>query len=112
MMKNLAFIPLLAPTLSFAATFSHNDAILRLAVIEYQTNADIVIVNGFESAGTCPLSTEGLVIAAFRAGTSGDRSYSMALAAKMAGKKVRLSVDDSSKNEAGQCYVRYIEIKE
>ena len=111
-MKNLAFILLLIPTLGFAATFKHTDTILRLAVIEYQTDSDIIILNGFESAGTCPLSAEGLVIAAFRTGTSGDRSYSMALAAKMAGKRVTLSVDDNSKNEVGQCYVRFIETKE
>lgn len=97
---------------AFSEPFSHTDTIARLAAIEYTDNADLVILNGFESAGSCPLSTEGLVIAIFRSNTSGSRSYSTALAAKVSGKKVRVSVDDNHKNEAGQCYVRYIELRD
>lgn len=110
-MKKLIFFTLfLSSQLVLADTYKSVDTIYRLGTVLTRDNADFIIINGFTSAGTCPLSS-GLVVARFPSGESGARAYSLALAAKMAGKNVELAVDDTIKNSNGQCLVKSLEIK-
>ena len=109
-MKLFLFFLVLLPVASNAALYKHTDTVYRLGVIESRSDADFIILNGFETAGSCPLSGEGLVVARFHSGDVGARSYSMALGAKLSGKRIRLAVDDTVKNTEGTCFVQSIEI--
>lgn len=112
-MKKL-LIALSAGVLSMSANaelFTKESTINRLGSIESRVDGDFIILNEFTEAGSCPLSA-GLVVARFHSGEVGSRSFSIALAAKMAQKKVRLSVDDSKKNDNGFCYVQAAVITE
>ena len=94
-----------------AATFFSTNTINRLGSIESRADGDFIVIKDFKQAGDCPLSN-GLVVARFHSGEVGSRSFSIALAAKMAGKKVKLTVDDADKNANGSCYVLSVEISE
>ncbi len=107
----LLTILLVATQLSIADTYRSTNTIQRMGVITNRDNVDYIIINGFTSAGTCPLSL-GLVVARFPNNDRGSRAYSMALAAKMSGKSVKLSVDDSVKNAEGSCFVNTLEIQD
>lgn len=97
---------------AIAETFSHSDTIDRLGAIMTREESDFVIVKGFTSAGSCPLSN-GLVAVRFSYGESGKRAYSIALAAKISGKKIRLTVDDTNKHPVdGGCFATSIVINE
>ena len=112
MRKYLVFLFMcLASTSSNAELFTKDGTINRMGSIESRSDGDFVILNGFTSAGSCPLSA-GLVVARFHSGETGARSFAVALAAKMAGKEVRLSVDDANKNANGFCYVQSMVISE
>ena len=110
-MKKLIFLilPFIFVNVAHATSYNHTSTIHRLGSIESRSDGDYIVLNNFTTAGTCPLSI-GLVVARFRTGEAGARTFSIALAAKMAGKKVRLSVNDSIKNNNGSCYVNSIEI--
>ncbi|QDO85229.1 hypothetical protein FM037_20780 [Shewanella psychropiezotolerans] len=97
---------------SYAEIFVHTDTINRLGGIESRENGDYVVLNGFTSAGTCPLSG-GLVVARFRSeGGNGHSTFSLALAAKISNKKVTIAVDDAVKNANGSCFVHSVTITE
>ena len=96
---------------SSAELFTKDGSINRMGSIESRSDGDFIILDGFTSAGSCPLSA-GFVVARFHSGEVGSRSFAVALAAKMAGKKVRLSVDDSNKNANGFCYVQAMVVPE
>lgn len=102
----LVILPLSAQSKTYKGT----NTIQRLGSIDSRENADFIILNSFSDAGSCPLSSDGLVVARFKSGEVGNRSFSMALAARMSGKKVRIAVDDTDKNSEGQCNLRSIEI--
>ncbi|MGH1487540.1 MAG: hypothetical protein ACRBCI_15100 [Cellvibrionaceae bacterium] len=107
----LLTILLVSAQLSIAATYKSTNTIYRLGVITNRDNVDYIIINGFTSAGTCPLSL-GLVVARFPNNEQGSRAYSMALAAKMSGRNIELGVDDSVKNAEGSCFVKTLELKD
>lgn len=90
---------------TYNETFKHTDTIYKIGAINTRSDADFILLNNFTSAGSCPKS-EGLVVARFPSGDSGDRSFSIALSAKMNGKSVLLAVDDGFKNNNGYCYVK------
>lgn len=92
-----------------AATYSQVGMVMRIGAIPSRNNGDFIVVEGFLSAGTCPIS-QGLVPAKVQDSNSGDRAYAIALAAKMAGKDVKISVDDALKNELGYCYINSLEL--
>jgi len=94
-----------------AENYSHVDLINRLGSIDSRENGDFLMVQNFSDAGTCPKSG-GLVIARIRSGTSGDRSFSMALAAKLSEKKVKISIDDSKRTPEGDCYLNSLEVSD
>ncbi len=107
----LLIIFFLFSQLSIADTYRATGTISRMGIILNRDNVDFIIINGFTSAGTCPLSS-GLVVARFPNNDHGSRAYSMALAAKMSGKSIQLSVDDSVKNSEGSCFVNTLVIND
>lgn len=96
---------------SNSAVFTHTGYISRIGAIESRENGDFIILAGFTFAGTCPLS-RGLVVARLRSTEYGSRAFSIGLAAKMAGKKVAITVNDSIKNENGACFINSISLEE
>lgn len=108
-MKYLITIALMLSVHSFADSYSKKSTIKQIGGIESRENGDFIILDGFTSAGTCPLSG-GLVVARFRSDEKGSRTFSLGLAAKMAGKKITLSVNDDVKNGNGFCYVHSLMI--
>lgn len=94
-----------------ADTYSHEGYVERVGAIPERENGDFIVVGGFLEAGTCPIS-QGLVSAKVPDSESGSRSFAIALAAKMANKKIKLTVDDTNKNPRGYCYLYALEIKE
>lgn len=111
MKKLLSILVLLSMSShGLAAFFSHTDSINRIGAIESREDGDYIVLNGLVSAGSCPLSG-GLVVARFRSeGYSVNSTFSIALAAKMANKKVTLAVDDTKKNSNGFCFVHSVTI--
>ncbi len=106
------YIFLLATVISStlqAGSYSHTDTIYKLATIQTREDADYIFINNFNSAGTCPTS-DGFVVARFQSNSLGDRAFSIALSAQMAGEKVRLTVNDTFKNSNDFCFVSSIYI--
>ena len=68
---------------TFAANYGHTGVISRIVSVPAGADRDYILVDGFQSAGSCPV-TSGLVIAKFPSGDAGNRSYALAMAAKMA----------------------------
>ena len=97
-----------------ATTYAHTDTINTIGALTIRDEADFIYLNGFTSAGSCPVNSNGgFVVARFPNSESGKRAYAVALAAKISGKSVRLSVDDADKNPLdGNCYVRSLQLSE
>ena len=112
---------IIATLLSITSIFGHastppqydgTGTIVKLASIPSEDDRDYITVQNFISAGNCPVSS-GLVIAKIKTSPAGNRAYSLALAAKMTGKQVKLVVNDQEqKNFEGFCYVKALEIIE
>ncbi|MPY24343.1 hypothetical protein [Shewanella sp. YLB-07] len=94
-----------------AAQFSGIGYINKIVAIPAKTNADYILVDNFTLAGSCPLS-HGMVVVRFKSAEEDHRAYSLAMAAKMANKRIKLAVDDSVKNSSGYCYVISLELNE
>ena len=94
-----------------ATTYSYVGTINRMGSYLLGPDSDFIVLNGFASAGICPTS-DGLVVARFPSGESGNRGYALAVSAKMANKQVRLAVDDAYKNSSGNCFVKSIQVSE
>jgi len=71
-------------------------------------DSNFIQVDGFSEAGTCP-QYAGLVILRVRGDKLGDRQTAIALAAQLAGKKVRVSVDPAFAGPDG-CWLRWINL--
>jgi len=71
-------------------------------------DSSFIQVEGFSAAGTCPVAA-GLVILRVRGDKLGDRQTAIALAAQLAGKKVRASVDPAFAGADG-CWLRWINL--
>ena len=71
-------------------------------------DSNFIQVDGFSAAGTCPVA-DGLVILRVRGDKLGDRQTAIALAAQLAGKKVRVSVDPAFAGSGG-CWLRWINL--
>ncbi len=71
-------------------------------------DSNFIQVEGFSEAGTCPVYA-GLVVLRVRGDKLGDRQTAIALAAQLAGKKVRVSVDPAFAGPDG-CWLRWINL--
>jgi len=110
MKKTLLFLGIsFCSSALFATTYSHTSTVDRIGSIQTRSDSDYVILSGFTTAGSCPRS-DGLVIARFASNDAGNRAYSLALSAKMAGGTIRVAVDDDVKNPDGSCMVKSIEM--
>jgi hypothetical protein len=65
-------------------------------------------VNGFDSAGSCGKSGDGLVWMLAKQDENGKAQYSLAVAAHMAGLQVNVGVDDDYKGSENICHLRTI----
>lgn len=71
-------------------------------------------VAGFTSAGGC-LRTSGqtpLVILRIKADAQGNQMWSLLTAAKLAGRTVKATVDDTVHDAAGYCYLRAVSLQD
>ena len=94
-----------------AATFTATGDVYRIsALAEELTYDDLLLIDGFSSAGVCNVATEGMVILRIRDNPKGERQFSMAVAARLAGKQVQVQVTDSSADSRGDCYLRWIRL--
>jgi hypothetical protein len=71
-------------------------------------DSNFIQVDGFSEASTCP-QYAGLVILRVRGDKLGDRQTAIALAAQLASKKVRVSVDPAFAGPDG-CWLRWINL--
>jgi hypothetical protein len=69
--------------------------------------SDYLTLTSSATAGNCKTSGGKVVV---RIPSSEERSFSIALAAQLAGKEVQVSVDDTRKDSGGYCIIRYINI--
>ena len=111
--KIIAFILFLGahiPT-SFATHFTDTGkvAMIRLTDSSLGADWDWIGVEGFTSAGTCPLAF-GYVALITRGNDRGTRMISLALTAKISGKEVQVTVDDTLKNSSGYCFIRSLDL--
>jgi branched-subunit amino acid ABC-type transport system permease component len=82
--------------------------VLNLGLANMSVDSNFIQVDGFSEAGTCP-QYAGLVILRVRGDKLGDRQTAIALAAQLAGKKVRVSVDPAFAGPDG-CWLRWINL--
>lgn len=65
-------------------------------------------LNGFTSFGTCGLSNGGVLLK-IKDDENGKRHFAMLTAAHIAGKRVRVGVDDVRKDNNGYCILWYLD---
>jgi hypothetical protein len=103
-------------TLFSSLSFSYSQlvegeiGIFRSAYVEdtsSYSNASWIGLKGLSSADSCPVE-EGYV--RLKISEKSTKLYSSLLAAAMAGKKVRVRVDDSKKDDLGNCLVWYADV--
>lgn len=66
-----------------------------------------MLINNFTSAGACSTYTAGLVYIVL---PNTQRIYVTTLAAKIAGKEVTVSIDDTRRTAGGYCILRWMSI--
>lgn len=76
--------------------------------VPWGADSNFIQVEGFSAAGSCPVYA-GLVALRVRGDKLGDRQTAIALAAQLAGKKVRVSVDPAFTGPDG-CWLRWINL--
>ncbi len=91
-----------------ADTFSGSGKIHTIHTSDSRLGRDGVWikVNGFNSAGSCGKSGDGLVWMLAKLDDNGKAQYSLALAAHMAGLTVNVGVDDDHKATENICHLR------
>jgi hypothetical protein len=103
---------LFASSPAMATEFYHTGLVQKLFALDrgiHGPDKSHILVAGLSSAGSCP-TNDGLVALALRDDDGGKRQLSVSLTAKVIGKTVVIRVDDAVKNEAGQCYLKYLEL--
>ena len=107
------FITLLAlvSSTSYSANYSGagkvEDILIRGALDAFA----IVYIEGFSSAGSCPTyASKDRVVLAVKNDEHSEAIYGMALAAHMAGKSVKITVNDSIKDANGNCLIKDIRL--
>ena len=96
---------------SYAEKFTIEGEIYRIGAIMIREESDFIVLDRKDEVGSCP-KPEGYVVARIPYGESGDRAYSIALAAKLAGKPVHIAIDDTNKHPVdGGCMLQSISLK-
>ena len=88
-MKKITLVLLffVMPEYIFAANYGHTGTISRIVSVPAGADRDYILVDGFQSAGSCPV-TSGLVIAKFPSGEAGNRSYALAMGKRRSGHSI------------------------
>lgn len=97
---------------ALAAELAATGKIQKIFVLDraqYGADSDHILIAGFATAGTC-ITNDGLIALALRNDDNGQRQMSVALAAKLSDRPVVVRTNDSFKNSAGQCYLKYLEL--
>lgn len=98
---------------AFATNYTAVGKIKSFYAIDHQlwgSDIDYVQIEGFVNAGTCKTDVYGVLIR-MRGDQGGNRQYATALSAKLAGKNIRVAVDDTEeKDPFGYCFLRNISI--
>lgn len=68
-------------------------------------------ISGFEDAGDCAKDSSGHVYVSLLSDKQGQFQLSVVLAAQVAGRIVKIKINDDSKNSTGQCLLSYITLK-
>ncbi|WP_146171245.1 hypothetical protein [Saccharospirillum sp. MSK14-1] len=109
MSKPIRFFSLLMLLSSSPYVFSdmHYASGLVKGVYWSQVNGGTFTIEGFGSAGTCPIN-DHLVAIAF---PEEDREFvrSVVLSSQIAGKPLNVRVDDTYRTEDGLCYLHVVE---
>ena len=96
-----------------AATFNATGKVYRLAALSGDlAYDDLLLIDGFASAGNCNVGSEGLVYLRLKDNSKGERQFSMALAARLADKQVDINVSDTNVDSSGNCYLRWIRLSD
>lgn len=100
----------------FLPVYSHGDYFTHIGEVEFVRShskdivgehTDWVALKDVSEIGTCRVASEGVVL---RLADDMDRAYSTALAAQLAGKKIKVNVNDDLKDSSGACWVRWLNI--
>ncbi|MDO3384931.1 hypothetical protein QWI17_03645 [Gilvimarinus sp. SDUM040013] len=113
-MKNLIMIILIFTVSTFATnkTMALTSASASIEAIgfssENQPYEDFITLN-LSQLGGCTLDS-GKILLRFKRSTDYSKGYSIALAAYMANKPIRVWVDESDVDSQGRCYIQLLRI--
>ncbi|MDC5855548.1 hypothetical protein [Vibrio europaeus] len=115
-MKKLFFLlSFLFASSAYCERFEYSGEILEIVSSQSNSFSSIatLYVNGFKTAGTCYVAdSTSLVALLIKDNEQGKVHLSMALSAYMAGKKIRVRVDDSLKGASNVCYLEQIRLND
>ena len=104
------FLILLSP-MAYSAPYSGEGKIEDILIRRSLDAFAIIYVNGFSTAGSCPkYGAKDLVILSLKNDEYAQAIYSMALAARMGDKPVKIIVDDSGTDGNGNCVIKDIRL--
>jgi hypothetical protein len=69
-----------------------------------------VTINGFSSAGSCPVNNSNRVLMRVRGDSAGNRLFAVALTAQAVSRTATVRVDDAIKDPGGACILLWIEM--
>ena len=108
----LAFI-IVFPLSAHAARIEGSGLVNMIGVNSYdmwgEAQSTYFTLDGFTSAGNCKKSGS-LVAIRIRAGEGGNRQLALITSAQMAGKRIKVSVDDVRVDTGGTCIVRWLQL--
>jgi hypothetical protein len=110
--KIIVTILITAASNCYADAFSYTGKIKRIRSHDQQVFnyvVDWVAIEGFTYAGSCR-TAGGDVVLRLRDDNRANRQLAMFIAANLSNKSVRVQVDDSVKDGAGYCFLRYMDL--
>lgn len=106
-MTLLVFVSSVSYSADYRGAGKVEDILIRGALDAFA----IIYVEGFSSAGSCPTyASKDRVVLAVKNDEHSEAIYGMALAAYMAGKPVKIVVNDSIKDANGNCLIKDIRL--
>ncbi|WP_054114312.1 hypothetical protein [Marinagarivorans algicola] len=106
----ISFLVLLSPIV-YSAPYSGSGKIEDILIRGSLDAFAIIYMNGFSSAGGCQKhGSKDLVILSVKNDEHAQSMYSMALAAYMADKSIKIVVDDSRTDSNGFCVIKDIRL--
>ena len=110
-MKFIFTLAVLLSPMAYSAPYSGAGKVEDILIRRSLDAFAIIYIDGFSSAGNCPkYGAKDLVILSLKNDEYAQAIYSMALAARMGDKPVKIVVDDAGTDGNGNCVIKDIRL--